>query len=167
LGNGAFEKFSLYGFAISYPLTCRIEFNPKTRRESGDVVFHFPDLEKVYLSWGELEKVQKKFPTVDEHAEHSIEIIKKNRGVKNLERISKDSINLNSHTAVYTHIRLSEIQASMFVRSRETRREAYSIHLHCSNAGRYFVLYSLIPETAGKEFEGIFRAMANTFECHP
>lgn len=131
------------------------------------MVFHFSDQEKVYLSWGELEKVQKKYPTVDEHAEHSIEKVKKTRDVKNCERISKDSFNLNSHTAIYTHIRLNEMQARMFTRSRETHHEVYSIHLHCNNAGRYFVLYSLIPEAAGKEFEGIFRAMADTFECHP
>jgi hypothetical protein len=50
-----FEKFSVYNFSLDYPPVCRIEFNPKSRHESGDVVFHFPDKEKVFVTWGSLE----------------------------------------------------------------------------------------------------------------
>ena len=56
-----FETFSVYSFSIDYPPVCRVEFNPKSRREAGDIVFHFPDKEKLFLSWGNLEKAQKKF----------------------------------------------------------------------------------------------------------
>ena len=70
LDEPEFETFSVYKFSMNYPPICRVEFNPKTRREAGDIVFHFPDpdrprapTEKVFLSWGALDKATKKFPT--------------------------------------------------------------------------------------------------------
>jgi hypothetical protein len=108
LENASFEKFSVYKFSISYPSVCRVEFNPKSRRESGDVVFHFPDKEKVFLSWGDLEKVQKRFSTVEEQAEHGIKTVSKSGAVKGCERVVRDSIEVNSHKAAYNHIRLKE-----------------------------------------------------------
>jgi hypothetical protein len=166
LGKEDFERFRIYGFAVDYPYICRIEFNPKSRREGGDVVFHFPQREKIYLSWGELEKVRKKFPTVDEHAEHSTAVVKKNRSIKNFQTVSKDTLGINSHTAVYSHVKLSEVQPGMFLRSREIGRDVYSVHLHCDQTGKYFVLYALVPSEAGSEFEDVFKLMANSFECH-
>ena len=64
MAKEGFETFSVYNFSVDYPAVCRIEFNPKSRREAGDIVFHFPDREKVFLTWGKLEDAQKKFPTV-------------------------------------------------------------------------------------------------------
>ena len=52
--NSESEPFSAYGFSIQYPMVCRVEFNPKSLRGKGDVVFHFPDREKLFVTWGNL-----------------------------------------------------------------------------------------------------------------
>lgn len=103
-----FEKFSVYGFSIDYPKVCRIEFNPKSRREGGDVVFHFPDREKLFVTWGGLDKVQTKFPTVEQQAEHTMKNIRKTGNVRNLERVKQDSITVSSHQAAFNHMTLDE-----------------------------------------------------------
>jgi len=91
--------FSVYNFSIGYPRECRVEFNPKSRREAGDIIFHFPDREKVLLSWGDLEKAKKKFETAEKQAEHSLQVIKNSRNVKKAERLWTDILSLNKHRA--------------------------------------------------------------------
>jgi len=60
-----------------YPSVCRLEFSPKSTRDSGDIAFHFPDENKVFLTWVELEKARKKFEMLEEYAEKSIKVVKK------------------------------------------------------------------------------------------
>jgi hypothetical protein len=160
-----FEQFSVYKFSMDYPAVCRIEFNPKSRREAGDIVFHFPDREKLYLSWGKLEDAQKKFATSREHAEHSLEIAKKSRQVKGFERIRQESLEVSSHKAEYNHAKMEELSASPF-RSRSTKREALSLHLHCEPSSRYFVIYALLSPNAPDDFEDLFLDMVRSFKCH-
>jgi len=167
LDNASFEKFSVYKFSINYPSVCRVEFNPKSRRESGDVVFHFPDKEKVFLSWGDLEKVQKRFSTVEEQAEHGIKTVSKSGAVKGCERVVKDSIEVNSHKAAYNHIRLKEtVGGGLFGGSKTVQREGYSAHLQCENSSRYFVIYTLLSANAPQDFGDLMKTMIDSFRCH-
>ena len=108
MADAEFEKFSVYNFSIEYPPVCRVEFNPKSRREAGDIVFHFPDREKVFLSWGDLEKAEKKFETAEKQAEHSLQVVKKSGNVKKMEKLENDMLTLNSHKAAYNRVRLDE-----------------------------------------------------------
>ena len=160
-----FERFSIYGFSIMCPNDCRLELTTKTRRESGTVTFHFPDKVRIFLSWGELRKALKKFQTVEEHAEHSLSVVKKGGNVKNFERVSQDSLSICSHRGVYNHVELEEVSASLFAGSRRTPRLAYSVHVHCPSSSRYFVIYTLLPGTEA-EYEKIVMAMANSLICH-
>ena len=93
-----FEKFSVYKFSIDYPKVCRVEFNPKSRRESGDIVFHFPDREKVYISWGDLDIAKKRFQTPENQAEQGIKRIMKGRTVnrKESEKVTQDSLEIQT-----------------------------------------------------------------------
>jgi hypothetical protein len=161
-----FEKFSVYGFSIDYPAVCRIEFNPKSKREIGDVVFHFPEKEKVFLSWGDLEKAREKFPSVDAQAEHSIKVIAARHEVKNLQRIRQDSLRINSHIAQYNSIQLDEIKPSLFWSGKGITRQAYSLHVHCDNSSRYFVIYTLPTVLAPPGFDELMLKMAKSFKCH-
>jgi len=162
-----FERFSVYQFGINYPSVCRVEFNPKSRREGGDVVFHFPDKEKIFLSWGALEKAQKKFPTVEEQAEHSIKVVTKSGNVKNVQRVSQDSLNISSHRAAYNHIKLDEMQPGLFFGGKKgVPREAHSVHVHCEETSRYFVIYTLLSTKAPEDFGQLLVTMANSFKCH-
>src|SRR5208337_5383105 len=101
-------------FSIDYPKVCRIEFHPKSMKQKGDVVFHFPDREKIFVSWGKLDVALKKFATVEEQAENSLKSVSKSAQPKTMERVDQDSMKINSHTAVYNHIRVEERPRGFF-----------------------------------------------------
>ena len=165
--NTAFEKFSMYKFSIDYPEMCTIQFNPKLKRGVGDMLFLFPDKEKVYLTWGELEKAQKKFPTVSDHAEHSIERIRKSGTVKGLETISRDLLTINSHPAAYMRVKLEETKGGFLPKDKTIAHEGHSVHLHCEQSSRYFVIYTMLTEGKAPEgFGELFKVIANSFKCH-
>jgi len=167
LANEDFETFSVYNFSIDYPPVCRVEFNPKTRREGGDIVFHFPDREKVFLSWGNLEKAEKKFETAEKQAEHSLQVVKKSGNVKKMEKLETDLLTLNSHPAAYNRVKVDEQPAGIFMGKRTVPHDAYSIHIHCDKTSRYFVIYAMLSPKAPEDFGvAIFKVMANSFKCH-
>jgi len=166
LENEDFEKFSVYKFSIEYPSVCRIEFNPKSRREKGDIVFHFPDKEKVFLSWGTLENAQKRFHSVEEQAEHGIKAISKSSNVKNCERVTKDSIEVNSHNAAYNHIRLNQTFGGIFGKGKIVPHDGYSLHVQCEDSSRYFVIYTLLSTNAPADFGDLIKTMIDSFRCH-
>ena len=160
------EKFSIYGFSIDYPKDLRIEFNPKSRRGEGDVVFHFPDRVKIFLSWGDLEKASKKFQSVEDHADHSLKRIKTAGNVKDFERVFHDSIRIRSHDGVYNRAKFGEVSMGFFSGKKKNPREAHSVHVHCPETGRYFVIYALLPAEGTFDYEKIFSAMAKSLHCH-
>ena len=165
MAKEGFETFSVYRFSVDYPAVCRIEFNPKGRREAGDVAFHFPDREKVFLSWGKLEDAQKRFATPKDHAEHSLEVTRKSRQVKNFERVKQDSLEVNSHKAEYNRAKMEESSTSL-LRGQTKKREALSLHLHCEQSSRYFVIYALLSPNAPEGFADLFLDMVQSFRCH-
>ena len=164
--NEEFENFSIYGFSINYPKECRVEFNPKSRRESGDVVFHFPERNKIFLSWGDLEKATKRFQTIEAHAENSLETVKKTGNVRNFEKVSSDTVNVRSHKAAYNHVRLEEMTAGFFTGGRAVPRDACSVHVHCPDSSRYFVIYALFPHESVEKQEKAFMAVTKSLKCH-
>jgi hypothetical protein len=166
LEKSKFETFSVYKFSIDYPSVCRVEFNPKSRRETGDAVFHFPDKEKVFVSWGDLEKAKKRFPSIEEQAEHGIKTVGKSSSIKGTERIKKDIIKVNSHNAVYNHVRLNQAAPGLFGGGKPTPHDAYSVHLQCDDSSRYFVIYTLLSSHAPEDFGDLMNAMVDSFKCH-
>jgi hypothetical protein len=162
-----FETFAVYRFSVDYPPVCRVEFNPKSRREAGDIVFHFPDREKLFLSWGKLEEAQKRFPTVEGQAEHSLKTIQKTRQVKGIEKIRQDTLTINSHRAIYSRVKVGEIPAGIFLGKRAPiYHETMSLHLHCEQLSRYFVIYTLLSPNAPEDFEDLFLSIVHSFKCH-
>jgi hypothetical protein len=161
-----FEMFTVYRFSMDYPSLCRIEFNPKSRPEAGDVVFHFPDREKVFLSWGKLEDAQKQFHSVDDQAEHSLKIIKKSKQVKGFEKVKEDTLMISSHRALYNHVKMGEVPPRIFPGKRTISRETLSLHLHCEPLSRYFVIYTMLSPNAPEDFENLFLDMVRSFKCH-
>jgi hypothetical protein len=166
LEEGELERFSVYGFSIDYPPVCRFEFNPKARREKGDIVMHFPDREKVYLSWGPLATGMKKFQTAREFAEHSVKSMGKSRNVGKSNKLKETSLRVNSHDAYYQMVRFQETSPALFGRGRSTDRITCSVHLFCERSSRYFVIYSLLSPNAPEDFDQLFLKMVETFSCH-
>lgn len=166
--TNSFENFSIYGFSLDYPEESRVEFNSKGRRESGDVVFHLPDKVdrvRIYLSWGDLEKVSKRFPTTEEHADFSLDAMKKGKNVKNFERVSRDTLSLHNHKVSVNKVKFDERSAGL-TGSKNIPREAYSLHVHCPKSNRYYVLYTMTPSGSGGRYDRIMDSMRNSFQCH-
>ena len=162
-----FERFSMYRISIDYPSDSRVEFNSKGRRETGDVVFQLPEKVRIFLSWGELEKISKRFNSVQEHAEYSLNAMKKGKHVTNFEQTSRDSVAVNSHKAALNKVKLDEmISTLLFTGKKPLHREAFSLHLHCSESNRYFVLYTLTPSDTEGKYDRILTKMVDSFKCH-
>jgi len=166
LTKKGFENFAVYMFSMDYPEVCRIEFHPKSMRQKGDVVFHFPDREKMFVSWGRLDVAQKKFATVEEQAEKSLKSASKSARTKTMERVKQDSMKINSHKAVYNHVRMEETPKGFFPSKQKILRDVLSIYLHCEPTSRYFVIYAMPTRNAPEDFGDLFLDMAHTFECH-
>ena len=166
LESTEFERFSMYKFSIDYPPVCSIQFDPKGKRTVGDMLFLFPGKEKIYLTWGELEKAKMKFPNASDQAIHSIGVMKKIRTIKRLETISEDLLTINSHQAAYRQIRLEEMAGGILPNGRTILHEGYSIHLHCDQSSRYFAIYTIVSSKSPEDFGELFRLMVNSFRCH-
>jgi hypothetical protein len=164
--NPNFERFSVYGFSIEYPEDARVEFNPKSRRSEGDVVFHFPDKTKIFLSWGDLEKAKKSFGTVEKHADHGLNQVKRARSVKNFELASHDSVSINSHQGVYNRAKFDEVMVGLLSSKNKSPREACSLHVHCAQSSRYYVVYALLSTGGTYDYDKTFTRMAKTLKCH-
>ena len=165
--NGEMERFSVYRFSMNYPSVCRFEFNPKTRREKGDVVIHFPDKEKVFLSWGDLAVVTKKYQSANEFANNSIKSMGKSRNVGKTERMDEKSLTVNSHEAFYNKVLFHETAPmGFFSKGRTNLRTTCSVHLYCPRSSRYFVIYALLTPNAPEDFDKLFLEMVESFRCH-
>jgi hypothetical protein len=151
---------------MDYPAVCRVEFNPKNRREAGDVAFHFPGHEKVYLSWGKLDDARKRFSSVEDHAENTLKTVKKSRRVKNFERVAQDSMMINLHKAVYNRVKMDEVPASFLPGKSTVKHDTLSLHVHCEPMSRYYVIYALLPPNAPEDFPDLFLKMVHSFKCH-
>jgi len=161
------EKFGVYRFSMDYPAVCRFEFNPKTRREKGDIVIHFPDREKVFLSWGQLPVVTKKYQTADLFANHSIKSMAKSRNVSKSDKIDERSITVNSHPAFYNKVQFHESAGMALIgKPRTNLRTTLSVHFFCPNSSRYFVIYALLTPNAPEDFDQLFLRMVESFRCH-
>ena len=162
-----FERFSLYRISIAYPNDSRVEFNSKGRRETGDVAFHLPEKIRIFLSWGELEKVEKRFSSVQEHADYSINAMKKGKHVANFEQTSKDSVTVNTHKAALNKVKFDEMVSTLlFAGKKPLQREATSLHVHCSDSNRYFVLYTMTPGDIEGKYGKTMTKMIDSFRCH-
>ena len=132
-----FERLAVYGFSMDYPTTCKIELNPKSDRNQGDIAFKSPDGYKIFLSWGEMKKVEK-FRDVDAHADYSLERIKRSREAKILD-VKRERMRANGHPASFNHVKLDLVKRGIFFNQTKTSQEVRSLHLRCENTSRYFV----------------------------
>ena len=97
----------------SIPSTSKLEFNPKFKREDGDVAVKSPDKANVFVSWGDLDKVIKKAPTIQDHAKFSLDRVKKSVQGKMTTLESKD-IKVGGHDAVFNHVKIEVPRRGLF-----------------------------------------------------
>jgi len=112
--------------------------------------------------------VQKNFQTVKGQADHSIKAMMKSRNVGKVERLADASLDVNSHKAAYNQVRFDELSlGGVFLsKTKATKRLTYSVHIHCHESLRYFVIYTILSPNAPEDFESLFTRMAKSFVCH-
>jgi len=158
-----YERFSMYRFGIDYPNTWSIKFDPKSRRAEGYVMFKSPMNDKVYLTWGILESIGKKYDSLEAQAEASLARIRDGRGVRKLELIETKKMEVNGHSAIFNHFMVDTAIRLLMVK----RKEIWSIHLHCKETERFFIVYQSTPDTSrSQEQSAIFTRMKESFACH-
>ena len=164
--NHSFENFSMYGFTVDYPDKSRVEFNSKSRREAGDVVFRLPDNIRIFLTWGDLTKVKNRFASAEEHANFSLDAMQRGKNVRNFERVSRDTVPMHSHNSSLNKVKFGEKTFALFSGHKDLPRDAYSMHVHCDKSNRYFVLYSMAPADGQVRVDKIMESMQESFKCH-
>lgn len=165
VGDVPVEKDSLriYGFSFDYPKDRKLEFNPKFKRTDGDVAVKAPDKAVVFVSWGPLEKVAKKAPTIEAHAQFSIDRVKKSVQGK-MGPVDQKKVRVNEHDAVYSHVKIQVPRRGLFGRAQE--QEISSVHIHCDRTDRYYVIYATaVPETLSQQTKTL-DGIVETFRCH-
>ena len=163
-----FETFRVYGFQTVYPNTWRVEFDAKSTRQKGDVVFKSPEKDNIFLSWGPLEKAQKRFSDAEGHLKYSIDRIKKNTRVGGVEIARKTEQDVQSHKALVSLLRVTFSMPSIvpFKKGKGEVQEVRTMHLQCENAGRYYVIFGQITMDKSQIQEEIFNNMVKSFKCH-
>jgi hypothetical protein len=163
----SYEQLKLYNIQVEYPISARLELNPKSTREQGDVVFHFDQYSKVMLSWGQLEGARNRYSTAEAQAADSIKRATSVNRVRDLKVIRHDELAINGHTAAYYRTEF-EVTSSPFLIARGLgKQETHSIHLHCPESGRYYVIYG--SSTSPKDSENqwaLLRHLSNSLKCH-
>ena len=108
----------------------------------------------------------KRFNTLEEHRDKSLDQVKKGTDVKSYTVSSLKEIRVGGHRALVSHVS-AEIRSGM-IGARVLGREVWSVHLHCPNLSRYYVLLSIErdPSEFG-DMEEIFDSLIETMVCHP
>lgn len=161
------ERLSLYGISIDYAKAARLELNPKSTHEQGDVVFHFNQQKKILLSWGSLEEARKHYKDANSQAVESMERAKRNRKVRNIENVEHENLSLQGHQAIYNHMRFHVVSRGLLTDRKVAEQETHSIHLHCPESGRYYVVYGSATSTSdSSDQRSTLLEMASSLKCH-
>jgi hypothetical protein len=160
-----YERFSMYRFAIDYPNTWHITFGLNSRRAEGYVIFRSPRKDRVFLTWGMLEKIKGKYDSLEAQAKASLARIENGRDVKKLNLVETKMTEVNGHRAVLNHFLLDRAIGMRMI--KVDSKEVWSIHLQCEETQRFFIIYESTPDTSrSQEQSAIFDQIKNSFTCH-
>jgi len=163
-----YESFCIYGLCTVYPAGWKIEIDPKSERSEGNVTFKSPEKANIVVSWGQLEKAKEKYSSLKEHVRESINRIKKESKVKKVELVQTKNVQVNSHKAIFSHIRIifSTRRLLPFGKAKTHEREVRSLHVYCKPSRRYFVVYGITTTDKSLRQVNIFENIIGSFVCH-
>ena len=161
------ERFSAYGLGVDVLDDWRMEFNPKSTREKGDVAFHSPHDNVFFVSWGKLDDAQGRFETLEQQRDESVKRIKSNPNiaVAKVELSSNEMV--NGHEGILSKMVTQRRRGGLISRGQDPPREVWIVHLHCPQSSRFYVVYWDIRD--GGEYPDVeerFRAILHSFACH-
>jgi len=162
-----YDHLSVYGFAVDYPEDWRVELKPESDRNRGNLAFHSPTKDNMFISWEILERVKRRYTSLAEQVDDVLENVKKSRGVKSLEVMERKELEINGHKGVFTHLKVISIHAVFFFKKRVILQELWSLHVYCEQTARFFALYGMSSsEERSPKQADIFKHMQKTFKCH-
>jgi len=163
-----YDFFCIYGFRTVYPVSWKIELDPKSELHEGCVTFESPEKRHIAVSWGPLEQANERYSSLEEHVKGSIRRIKEDRKVKTVELVQSKDVHVNSHKAIFSHIKMvfSTRKLLPLLRAKMHEREIHSLHLYCEPSRRYFVVYGVTTTDKSQEQGRIFENIIESFECH-
>ncbi len=157
--------FALYGFQLSVPENWRVEMNPKGNQKKGDVAFHSPKGNRFFVSWGVLDDALKRFKSLDEHRDTSINQVRKGPDVAKVYVSDSREEIISGHRALYTRITAS-VRGGFMSRST-AERVMWSVHFYCPDQSRYYIIYCLLRDNEEyPDIGSVFRNVVASFSCH-
>ena len=159
------ETLRIYGMSFDFPLSQKLEFDPKFTREEGSVALKSPTKSVVFVTWGELQRIAKKLPTPREHSRYSMERAARSARGK-LNQVEQRDVQINGHPAAYSRVEV-EMPRGLLGPQR-SNQEIVSVHFHCDRTSRYFVIYTS-SDWGGHSAQGrddVFRVVTESFRCH-
>ena len=166
MDDSGYELLALYGFSAKYPNNARLEFNPKARREKGDLVLHLEEGLKIFLSWGSLQEARKRYATAAAQASDSVKrSVASGRGRLDGTPETRN-LKIHGHDTVYTHARLLFERGGFPFGRRLLTQDAYALHVHCEDSGRYYVVYAFARPEVSERLEKIFEPIISSLKCH-
>lgn len=157
------DTLRIYGFMFQFPANAKLEFNPKFKRDDGDVAIKSPERANVFVSWGDLTKVIKKAPTIQDHAKFSLDRVKKSVQGKMTIVETKD-ITVCGHDAVFNHVKIEVPRRGLFGKGQ--MQEVTSVHLHCDKTNRFFVIYANATEATAQIQRQTMDGVVESLKCH-
>ncbi len=158
------ETLMIYGFSFEYPGEAKIEFNPKFKREGGEVAVKLSGEYNTFVSWGMLEKLSEKLSDIDEHAKYSVENVRKSVQGK-VTNVEKKEIDVNGHKSEYNHVRVDVPKRGLFGGKGQVQ-EIHSLHIHCPESKRYFVIYGSSTPSKSEPQGRTVMNLLQSFRCH-
>ncbi len=89
---------------MEIPGDWRVEFNPKGTRRKADIVFQSPQGNRFFVSWGPLADAQRKFKSLEEHREYTIQRVKKGPDVRGIDISDQTQLQIFGHPAILSHV---------------------------------------------------------------
>jgi len=162
-----YEPFCIYGFSTVCPINWSIVIDPSLERSEGCITFKSVNNSNIVVSWKSLEKTQNKYSTLKEHVEESIDRIKKEKRVKTVQLIKTKNMQVNSHDAIFSHIRMTFSMPKLLpFRTRTHDQYVYSLHLYCEQTNRCFIIYGVTKSDKSSELDRAFKKVIGFFACH-
>jgi len=161
-----YELVALYDFSTNYPNNARLEFNPKLRREKGDLVFHTDDGFKIVLSWGSLAEARKRYATAAEQASDSVKRSLKMSRAKLQGTPETRKMKILNHDAAFTHVRMLIERGGFPFGTSRIVQDAFAMHLHCDESERYYVVYAFGRPDVSQELGKAIEPIMSSLKCH-
>ncbi len=133
------ERFAVYGFHLDIPDDWRVEFNPKSNRSEGDVAFHSPKNNILFVSWGKLEDAKKRYASLEAHRDDTVKRIRKSPNITDAKLSKSERVVVSGHDGLRSEVTVQQTRG--IIGRRQLAHDVMSVHFYCEETGRFYVVH--------------------------